>query len=224
MQSLFSRKNFSFFSSANKNVNGNREQLSGSKSCCTINSSPSHRSSTRLSKSSKSHYTIRRAPGKISHLLIPQHKDMLRNNSALTLSFSSTLRQQEGNSNHQISQTEYIESPAATAANQSDKNISNFSASTSPFQQLLTNRSNSLTHDIKLFIDEEESQFSQQENSISSINNNNNNNNYKNKFDYITRNPKQLNVKNSPIENDSDSSEMLPMALMSIGYETRVRI
>lgn len=139
LQNILHRKHISFCTTT-KNEQIDQTVISNlnnnNKSTCF--SCSNNVSVNKLTKP-KSHYTIRRGPGKISHLLIPQRIDTILASSALSAT---------SNDNHEFSNQNHL-------SNQ-DGLIESFDKNSSDIYRL--NRSTSLTFDVNLFIDEEDSQ------------------------------------------------------------------
>lgn len=109
----------------------------------------------KSSNKPKNHYTIRRGPGKISHLLIPQRLDLILTQS--NVNQLVTKHESIKSQNNSSSQEENLESFDNINNNTANCNNSNNNDdSTSDLYKL--NRTTSLTFDVNLYIDEEESQ------------------------------------------------------------------
>ncbi len=108
---------------------------------------------SKLLKPNKTHYSIRRGPGQISHLLMPQRIDLILLNSA-SIAKKHEFKSHINNSN---------------SLNQIDNVVVSDNNNNNKKNSL---KCNSLMFDIKLFIDDE----SQQDDGFNYDNNNNNSN------------------------------------------------
>lgn len=149
-------------------TNNNGQTYNSNLKCFSCSSNNLTNKSVKPLSKQKSHYTIRRGPGKISHLLIPQRIDMILANSNVSTNVSREFKSQNNSS-----QEENLESFDNNNSNNNKNSLSDLCK---------LNRTTSLTFDVNLFIDEEESQQDVYHNNSS----NNNNTNLKNDKNAMT--------------------------------------